>query len=465
MNDLFKNFTQLLEDYKNRIKFYFKNAPFGDKSFWRLLGLPFIDLISSSFLYGKYVQTSNRETDATGEDLDSVAVRHGILRKQATKSSVFLRFTAPNGTNILAGNKVQTDQSIDPSVITFSVKENNLTLEYTTSTISFDNATNSIIDSANGFTFIAGDYIYIEDTTNNDGIVQIETATAGNLTISENYIINNEIAGTSFTLARVIEAESRVAGETQNTGANSLVVLTNSITGVSAVTNPEESFGGVDDEADGDVWRGWLNDDELTEGQTNKIDVSNFRGRILEAIFNNFGKITRSGYAQTVENGVATVRNAFAINDYDYQGGFPDVINIFFTVNYGDGIPSVQDIQDVEDLFVWDTATGDANRDPVDTIVVQGINAVDVDATYTVTPDPQYNTVTLKTQLQTLIEERLTDYLFKLDAGDDVLMEALDNVVYQTVGVYNMVRTLPASDVSINVDSKARAGTLSITVS
>ena len=446
MINFIKDYDEIVSDYISDLVAENSSFDTSQNSVFLKIGRPHASIANGNYTALQIVQSSNRISEAEGSDLDNLGTNYGIDRKPAEKAITKLEFTGTNGTSIPIGTTVQTVADINTSPIAFRTIEVGTVQSLTDTTIAFvDSNPDTITDSNNGFVaagLVAGDYINVSGSANNNGIYQIDTVVAGTITLVSGDELTAESASLSITISKVISSEALIGGVDGNVGADSLTVLNNAIAGISAVTNPLQATGGADEEADGDTFN------IETDDPDNYVDTSNYRGRILDKIRNNFGKTTKSGYRQTglIVSGVIDISIVT-------QSTNPPQIYAYPVVGTGNGIPNTTKLAEIQAVYDLDE-----NKDPLDTILVTAPTSQNVDATYTLTIESGYDSATVIAAVTTA----LTDYLNGMGIGKDVLNAELDNKVHDTEGVANYVRTLPATDTTVTAPNKAVAGTITI---
>jgi hypothetical protein len=132
-------------------------------------------------------------------------------------------------------------------------------LTYTAATISFDAATRTISDSANGFNFIAGTRLRITGSASNNKDVTLYSVATGALVINTGETLTNESAGATVTLsvltpvqyiirevAAVVGAVSNIRqaptnpNETQSVDPFAVTYLANGVINISPIATKKD---------------------------------------------------------------------------------------------------------------------------------------------------------------------------------------------------------------------------------
>lgn len=257
----------------------------------------------------------------------------------------------------------------------------------------------------------------IETVADADGNkIQFKTTAAGT------------VSGTTVDIA----IEAVVAGAAGNVGASSITVLSSPIAGITAVTNPAQTTGGTDQEADG------------TENTT---DTAYFRGRLITDIKNPKNGGTAADFERWARE-VAGVTQAKALIQNRGKG----TIDVVVSENYG--APSgtiVTNVQTAIDALRPVTADFQA--------VAAVANALNVQ--YTITKKSGYNNATVQANVSAAIETLRKS----LAIGETLALVHLDNAVHDAAGVSTYVRVAPVADVTQTSTQVLTQGTYTLNVS
>jgi len=450
-----KDFTTILEESKADLLSEIPQAKITNTSWWTKILRVFSYRLSTLWSALESVYTASKISDAIGSDLDDLAFNFGLTRKLGLQAEVYVKFEGNAGTSIPSAAIVQTDPDVDDDVKSFQIDTASTQAFIEADTIAFnDDDPDTITDSNNGFLtagFASGDLIIVEGSTDNDGIYTIDTVDAGTITLVSTDELSDEIAGEEVKITKLILFNSTTGGEDQNVGANTLTILQTPISGITSVTNPSPAINGTDDEEDGKLYRPDKLTSELLEGETNSIDTTTLRGRLIDRIQNNLGKTTKTGYEQTALS-VSGVLTANATN----SSSNPPVISLFITSNIGNGIPDADLINAVQEEM-----DKDENKSPLDVITVIAPTSETITIEYEITDYASgYDFATVRNS----VKSNLISFVNSLGTGQDVLIEALDNVVYNTAGVADFERDLPLSNVTVASTKKAVTSTSDITI-
>jgi hypothetical protein len=428
-----KDFSEILSDLQNRILVEIPQAKLSLHTFFVKIITPISYVLASLWESLNLVYQASNLRYAAGQDLDELAFLHGLERKNALKAQIYMNFEGTNGVVIPSGFVVQNSDSIIENVKAFSTS-GATTKKYTASTISFSGTT--ISDSASGFTFAIGDKILISGSTSNNGVYDITASTSSSLTVSA---LVTETAGQTVTISKLLLFEAVIGGEGHNVGASTVTVIQTPLVGMTACSNPQAGFGGVDQEEDGKKYEPNKSDSQLAYNETNIIDINTLRGRIISYLRNRYGKTTELGYKQTIlsYDGVRSV--VFGATSYPNP---PAMIRIsaYVRMNAGNGIPTGPQITAIQDFVNLPE-----NRNPIDIIDIYSFTGVNLTITYSslvVESGYDFATVALN------VENRLIDFVHSLPVGVTLIAEDLDNVVYQTEGVSNFLRVAPSGDIT-----------------
>jgi len=137
----------------------------------------------------------------------------------------------------------------------------------------------------------------------------------------------------------------------------------------------------------------------------------------------------------------------FVDYDYDWLGH----VEVFVSGTQSPLPASV--LSDVDDAIEDTRAAG-----VIVTVLEPTVVTIDVTATIVVEGGASTATVL------TAVESALRTYLNTLDVGIDIFRSELIRIIQETEGVSNSTLTVPAADVTIDVDEVAKAGTLTISV-
>lgn len=229
-----------------------------------------------------------------------------------------------------------------------------------------------------------------------------------------------------------IAIEAVLAGEDGNVGAGTITVLTSPISGITAVTNADETSGGEDEEADGDE---------------NETDTATFRGRLIEDIKNPKNGGTEADFERWARE-VTGVTQANALPLYRGAG----TIDVVVSEDYG--VPSgglVTDVQDYIDALRPVTADFEA--------IAATANALNVN--YTVTKKTGYSNGVVEANVEAAIEELRKS----LAIGETLYVTALDNAVHDAAGVATYVRVAPVANITQTSLQVLTEGTYTLNVS
>jgi len=104
---------------------------------------------------------------------------------------------------------------------------------------------------------------------------------------------------------------------------------------------------------------------------------------------------------------------------------------------------------------------GGENKSPLDVITVIAPTSETITIEYEITDYASgYDFATVRNS----VKSNLISFVNSLGTGQDVLIEALDNVVYNTAGVADFERDLPLSNVTVASTKKAVTSTSDITI-
>lgn len=437
-----KNFDDIMTDYKTELVAEIPNVKTSDGAepikHFRPIALG---------LEGNYEQLDNvRDAGlvnySVGNDLDLIGSNYYFSRRPATPAQVYLKFTGTLATSIPAGTAVQNDAGINETVYQFNTLVTQLHAFKTATTFAFANLNpDTITDSGNGFLtsgFLAGDKILVEGSASNDGVYTIDTVVAGTITLITSDALVNESAGATVTITKLILAEAIEGGVVYNLAPLTIIVIQSPIAGITAVTNPQDAFDGVDEEEDGLIFTPEKSDSELEVGETNQVDTATYRGRLINKLRNNTGKTTKAGY----ENTALTVTGVATATAYNFTTN-PPLIYVSITTNTGTGIPSVGLIADVQAVLDLDSS-----KDPVDTPTAVAPTPITITIEYALTIRTGFVLADVKTDIET----RLLAFMLAQPSGKDIFLIELDNIVRDTDGIANggnFVRVAPVADTII----------------
>jgi uncharacterized phage protein gp47/JayE len=220
-------------------------------------------------------------------------------------------------------------------------------------------------------------------------------------------------------------------GEESNVAADTITVIVTPVNGVETVNNASATSGGLDKETDAEFLKRFR---EFIEG----LGQSNESGLI------------------TGSKLVTGVRSASIIEHFPPSSSY----NVSVYIDDGAGNAPQALIDSVESKLKGDGTAGNPGYKAAGiNIQVLAPTKVTQDVTVTINDDGMLSESTMEYN----IELAITNYINNLLLGEDIIRNRLIEVMMDVDGVEDLTLTTPASNVTINPDQIARAGTISIT--
>ncbi len=236
------------------------------------------------------------------------------------------------------------------------------------------------------------------------------------------------IAGGSVTVD-IIAVEAGEAGNVESTKINNINTY---ISGVTTISNASATTGGAEEETDAD-----------------------YRQRLLEFVRNPVAGGNKADYVTWAKE-VDGVGDAFC--EPLWNG--PGTVRVVIIDTDGD-IPDQALIDEVQAYISPTAGTGEGKAPIGADVTVAAPSAVNINVTVTVTVKSGYNAATVKTNVQTNLQNFIKD----LNIGDDVKYTAIGNVIFDTEGVddYSAL-TVNGGTANIAISSTQKAKPNTITV-
>jgi len=418
---------------------------------------------------------------STGDELSNLGLDRGIPRKIALASSGEVTFgravVAAANFLIPEGNLISTQPDGDGRTINFRTLEEtyiygtvptpgiiistlqtaggaivNGTYHYKITAVSGDGKETDVspletVVVSNGFVTNSIDLawtsvpravayrIYIEvGGIGNSVVLLTETINAfftdviGNSTSSITPPLTNETGSTEIT----VDVECTDEGVIGNVGAQTVTKFINKPSGVEYVFNLDSITGGVDTETD--------------------ID---YRARIRRLLTTNTGKVTKTGYKNTIE-AVDGVEIATPTRPFP---GLNNIIWIYITANTTTGLPS-QDIIDAAQAEVSELASGDDGRAVCDDVTVKAPISYVINLDITITELAEgFDATACEDEINSL----MISFFRSIGVAGYMRNVDIENVIHDSNSVEDFSLDSPTANIQLDYNELAILGTINYT--
>jgi uncharacterized phage protein gp47/JayE len=225
-------------------------------------------------------------------------------------------------------------------------------------------------------------------------------------------------------------AGCQTSGEIGNIPADTITNFITFLGDVDTVTNPASAYGGVDEETD----------EALRERTTGVLE-------------DNTGKVTVSGYKQSLES-FSGVLSATVIAG---SGAMPNYITAIVTTDASDdGIPTATQ------LATWNALiNSDDYRAVVDVITVVAPVSVPITVNAEIT---SYTPDSDEAETIARVQQSVIDYINGLSPGDTVRVVDISNQIHDDGSVLDFTLTDPSTNTALTNLQKATASTATVTI-
>lgn len=300
-------------------------------------------------------------------------------------------------------------------------------------------------------------------------------------------------------LSREVPCEAEAVGVKYNVGKSKIVFKVSNIPNIPTVNNYEIMSGGTDEETDEEL-RERIKDSSLAgkatvnalrqavlavEGVTS-VTVDDLPTKTASAeghLYSNTQDTYKLDNEVALDDATLDINGTVGAAPFNFTNGVDYVLDLqsnviwqalgtkpdnstIFYVDYNYDwlghvemfVSGVQTPLPASVVANVDTAVADTKAAGVDVDVIEP-TVVSVDVTCVVVIETGFDGATVRSN----VEDNLRDYLNALGVGEDVYRSELIRVIQDTAGVENSTLTVPAADVTINLDEVAKAGTITVT--